>query len=139
MSRDSITQDDLPFLFAPKVKQDLLSTEQDTNQERVKRVEKAIKQIGVLTYTRLSELVVTGFLTATEISFDASRYPEHYKGFGVTPENAPYSDASPEMLQGFDAMGDIFEISIGSGLVRVPLAVVEVMLKTEPVAYNFSV
>ncbi len=109
------------------------SKELDAKLHDYGRVKEATKQIGILNFQRFFEFVLTGGLAAAEVYFDAGKYPEHYAGFGVTPENAPLQDITPETTEFLDSMGDIMEIGVGSGAIRFSLAVVEQIVKTQPV------
>ena len=82
MGGDSINQDNLPFLFAPALKQDLqqdgISVNPELENKSRDRVEKARKRHGLLTYERLSEYLLTFTFFGLESYYDISKVPENY-------------------------------------------------------------
>lgn len=63
-----------------------------------------------------------------------TKVPENYTWLtGITRETAPKLALSPAMADMFNSLGDVLEISVGSGIVRFSLAVVEEIVKSEPV------
>ncbi len=136
MSADNSIKDDLPFLFAPAIKEDVLPAEINPERESkgIDRVEKVRKRWGILTYERLSEFLLTNLFFGVESYYDISKVPENYTPWtGITEATAPKLDLMPETAQMFDSLGDVLEISVGSGIVRFSLAVVEEIVKSEPV------
>lgn len=100
----------------------------------VDRLEKTRKRKGILTYERLTEFLLTNTYFGLESYYDIHKVPENYTWLlGTTRENTPIPNLTPEIKQMFDSMGDVLEISVGSGIVRFSLAVVEEIVKTEPI------
>lgn len=102
--------------------------------KRIGRVEKARKRYGILTSERLSEFLLTNLFFGLESYYDISKVPENYTWLtGITRETAPKLALSPATAEMFNSLGDVLEISVGSGIVRFSLAVVEEIVKSEPV------
>lgn len=102
---------------------------------KVDREERIRKRIGMLTYERFNEFLLTALFSGTELYFDMEKY------LLKMPSNSNYSylfpkmgeaDLSPTVVERFNSMGDIFEITVGSGIIRFSLAIVEEIFKSAP-------
>lgn len=139
MNDDVNHRADLPFLFAPATICELpaLDVQQVQDVESQTMLDGDVrvrKRWGILTYERLSEFILTNIFFGLESYYDITKVPENYtEFFGVTRESVAKLALTPEVANMLNSMGDVLEISVGSGMVRFSLAVVEEILKSGPV------
>lgn len=135
MGEDNINQDNLPFLFAPAIQQDLLSITVGVNPEREillsKRADGVVRRLG--TFSHLADLITWSVFFGAETAYDMHKVPENYTRFGLDLGKLATLTLDPGLKQQLDSLGDVLEVSSLHLAGRAGLAIVNELLLTKPV------
>lgn len=128
MSGD-ITTPDIDQGVGPSAGVEVMIENTERESNRLKLIS---RRQEITNFSRVMEYMVSGGMAGVELYWDVSKFPDHYSANGFTA----YTRETVAVLQNealFTQLGDILEIGIGSGIIRLTLATLEPMLKAKPI------